>query len=143
MPDASETTVVRRAAWAARAVLAALVALPLAGALRATSVGSFRMFTAPVAYDVQVAVIESGGVRYLPSRALAPHLSPDAARVLLAPRERAYAEAHVELIEGGMGDLGALACALAPEAESAVVVLRHGPHAERMTSVEIERPCAR
>src|SRR5688572_22768760 len=56
---------------------------PLLAQTAGETVGSFAMFSAVDRYRLELAVRSPGGVREVPLRRLAPHLSRDAKRIIL------------------------------------------------------------
>jgi len=101
-------------------VLVLLAALPLAGVLGITRVGSWRMFTEPREYRLTLVTRDATGFpRRVTRDELAPHLGSDARRVVPMGGRFELDETPGELLEGGLDDLAELACALRPDAARA------------------------
>jgi hypothetical protein len=114
-----------------RWLLSALVLLAVAPPFVARAVGSgpfaFGMFTRVERYHLELHVQEAGGWRELELRELAPHLSRDAARVILPARGYGFGQEQVQLLGGALPDLARLACRLRPAARSVRLELFHAP----------------
>jgi len=110
-----------RDAWIV--ALAVLASAPVWLRVGGSTLGSFGMFTAPVAYRLQLTAENSAGETHqIPIASLAPHLGRDARRVILPAGSGFVGETQVTLMADGLDDLGRLACKL--EARARMVVVR-------------------
>lgn len=90
-------------------------------------VGSFTMFKRLERYHLELWLETEHGEREVPWRSLAPHLSLEAARILLPAEGFAVGADQVDLVATGLPDLARLGCALHPEARSARVQMTRDP----------------
>jgi hypothetical protein len=90
-------------------------------------VGSFAMFARLDRYHLDVTVETAGGARRVLLSDLAPHLSRDARRMLIPADGYAASAGQAELVQGGLGDLATLVCALYPGESLVRVVMSRGP----------------
>lgn len=126
--------------WRARAVALALVALPVAGLLAGPGVGSWRMFSEPVRYGVQLSARVDGEWRELPPEHWKPHLGKDARRVLVRD---GVGDTTARLVPGAAPELAQLACFVEPRAAVTRVVVQVAPllAPKRAQRHVTERPC--
>jgi hypothetical protein len=97
---------------------------PLWLRIAGSTLGSYGMFTAPVAYRLELsAESRAGETLRIPIQTLAPHLGHDARRVILPASAGFVGETQVTLMAEGLGDIGRLACKLEPSARAIVVRL--------------------
>lgn len=125
-------------------LLCLVAASPVILSLARSPVGGYRMFTEPVRYRLLV-LAESEGRP--PARvtlaSLSPHMSRDARRVLGRADGFVVGETHVELLEGGLRDLGELVCRVQPAASAARITLhRERLSGEQVAPAEARVPCA-
>lgn len=106
------------------ALVLAMIAPPVAHLAGAPGVGSFSMFSAPREYRLRISIVGgSGAAEPVALRSLAAHLSRDARRVIVPASTWRMGETSLELLHGGLDDLGDLVCALRREARRVEVVL--------------------
>jgi hypothetical protein len=126
-------------------LLTLAVAPPFLALLSGSSVGAFGMFARLERHHLEIDVVLPSGSRRFALRRLAPHLSRDARRIVLPADGYPLGADQVELLAGGLHDLGRLTC----ELETAATLARvrfyrgrpggHHPLAEHRVDV----PCAR
>ncbi|GAB5549319.1 MAG: hypothetical protein SangKO_090790 [Sandaracinaceae bacterium] len=93
------------------AAVLAMLLLPALAALEVTPVGGFRMFTEPVRYRLTLFEERRDGTAYqLPVRALLPHATRDARRVLGGSDAFRLGETQARLVAGRLDALAELAC---------------------------------
>jgi hypothetical protein len=129
-----------------RRVLIALLVLaaapPFVAQASGSMVGSFTMFNQLERYHLELWIETAQGKREIPFQSLAPHLSPEAARILLPAEGYAVGADQVDLVAAGLPDLARVGCALHPEAESARVELTRDPfNAQRRSGFSAVRAC--
>jgi hypothetical protein len=114
-----------------RSVLCLLLALvvlpPFAAQVSGTVVGSYTMFSRLERYHIELVQKDTAGQHRLSLRALRPHLSPAARRILLPAEGHAVGADQIDLVVDGLADLARLVCALTPGATSATARLTRDP----------------
>lgn len=90
----------------------AMLALPALAALGVTPVGGFRMFTEPVRYRLTIFEERADGAAYQVSvRAILPHATRDARRVLQGSDRLRLGETQARLVAERLDAIAALVCA--------------------------------
>jgi hypothetical protein len=114
-----------------RPVLVGLLLLAVVPPFLARALGSglfaFGMFTRIERYHIEVHARTAIDERKVQLRSLAPHLSHEARRILIPADGYAAGTEQIELVEGGLADVGRLVCELTPEAISVRIDLFRGP----------------
>jgi hypothetical protein len=130
-----------------RWVLVGLVVLaatpPFVARAFGTGLGAFSMFTRLERYHLELSVETPSGSERVAVPSLAPHMSRDAAQVILPASSYGFGQEQIDELEAGLGDLGTLLCALRPDARAARLRLFRGRFREpdRKAS-EVTVPCA-
>ncbi len=118
--------------------------LPLLARASGNVVGAFSMFEHLERYRLELSVHAAGGWRPVPVRALAPHLSRDAKRMILPAATDTVGADQVRLVSDGLDDIARLLCRLEPDATEASVRLVRAPLGARdAVTQRTERPCNR
>lgn len=105
-------------------------------------VGSFTMFNRIERYHLELWLETPEGERQIRLRSLAPHLSRDAARILLPAEGFAVGADQVDLVADGLTDIARLGCALHPVARTASVRMVRDPFdATRASQTRAELAC--
>jgi hypothetical protein len=126
------------------ALLALATAPPFVAQAAGSMIGSFTMFNRLERYHLELWIETARGKREIPFQSLAPHLSPEAARILLPAEGYGVGADQVDLVAAGLPDLARLGCALYPEAESARVELTRDPFdAQRSSGLTTVRACGK
>jgi len=114
-----------------RLLLCGLLLLAVAPPFVARALGSgpfaFAMFTEVERYHLELRVLEPSGWRQLRLSELGPHLSRDAARVVLPAQGYAFGREQVQLLRQALPDLARLVCQLRPGARRVTLELFHAP----------------
>lgn len=112
-------------------VLTALLVLAFAPPFLAQAsgsvVGSFTMFNRIERYHLETWIETEQAERSVRLRVLAPHLSPEAARILLPAEGYAVGADQVDVVANGLADIARLLCELYPNARGARVRLVRDP----------------
>lgn len=127
-------------------VLIALLVLafvpPFVAQASGSVVGSFTMFNRIERYHLELWLETPEGARQVRLRTLAPHLSRDAARILLPAEGFAVGADQVDLVADGLTDLARLVCSLHPEARAASVRMVRDPFdASRASETRAQLAC--
>jgi hypothetical protein len=109
--------------WWFALLLAVSFGSPFVARAAGTMWGSFGMFQRVERYHVDITRRTAHGDEPVPLSSLAPHLSRDARRLILPAAGQAYGTDQIELVEGGLGDLGELVCQLHPGSTSILLRL--------------------
>lgn len=105
-------------------------------------VGSFTMFARLERYHIELEVVTAEGGRKVTLASLAPHLTPEARRILLPADGYAVGADQIDLTVAGLADIAALLCAVHPQARRARVRLLRDPFEPRLTSAsEAQQRC--
>ena len=88
---------------------------------------AFAMFTRIERYHLELRAQLASGTRRLRLRELSPHLSRDAARVVLPGEGYGFGQEQVQALERALPDLARLVCRLEPSARSATSELFRAP----------------
>ena len=112
----SATTRAPPSRWTFLVLLALAFGSPFLARALGTMWGSFGMFQRVERYHLELSVQTARGNEPVSLSMLAPHLSRDARRLILPAAGHAFGTDQIELVEGGLDDLGALVCQLRPEA---------------------------
>lgn len=124
-------------------VLGVVVGLPLLSRLLGTPVGAFSMFERLERYHLRLYARTPAGVREVPLRTLAPHLSRAARRIVLPAQSNAIGADQVPLLAGGLDDLAVLVCKLEPGATSTRAELTRTPLDASAWTEVVDQPCRR
>ena len=119
--------------YRALALVSLLLCVPLVWPLfGGRGVGAFRMFTQLQYARLAIAVGDGGesgdgrGLRALPVAQLAPHLSLDARRIVVAAERELAGETAASLLAEGLPDLARLACEVSRARRAEVRLTRRG-----------------
>jgi hypothetical protein len=114
-----------------RPLLCGLLLLAVAPPFVARALGSgpfaFAMFTEVERYHLELRVLEPTGWQQLRLSELAPHLSRDAARVVLPAQGYGFGREQVQLLGQALPDLARLVCQLRPTSRRVALDLFHAP----------------
>jgi hypothetical protein len=120
------------------------VAPPFLARASGTSVGAFGMFARLEQHHLEIEVLRPSGPERLALRRLAPHLSREARQIVLPADGYALGADQVDLLAGGLRDLGRLTCQLDPGVSAARVRFYRGPARSRaLAEQRVEVPCTR